>query len=220
MESAFCSTVTPLGFQPNIELVVLDKPPTLERGKYQEFLNELQSYPDVYWKWSLKPGIKEVLVVDRMTNPETRKVHKLRIKRKKGDFIELENRWRFDIKTGRSLDGELKYIFPVEDRQAWAEWEPEFLRQRIERVLPGLRFADLRNYADLLSPGWKFGIYSERFDRVFRRNFNRPAASLSEHEEATMTSCRRFAKEAILGHLPLSIQEFRALVEMMERDAK
>jgi hypothetical protein len=78
----------------------------------------------------------------------------------------------------------------------------------------------VRDYADLLHPKWQYGMFAEGLDRFVGRDFDRPAASLSEMDEASMASCRKFSKEAILGHLPGTIQEFRALVDMMERDAK
>ena len=220
MENASRKTVT-LGFLQSIKLVVLEKPSVSIDQKYQEFLNELQSYGCGYWKWLRKRRIREVFVVCSVRNPATGKLDKMSIKKKSPDSLELTDGRRFDLKTGRSLNGELVYIFPVEDHLlVWAAWEPHYLRQGVERVLPALRFADVRNYADLLSPGWSHGMFTEKFDRVFGRNFDRPAASLSEREEVSMSSCRRFAKEAVLEHLPEPIHEFRALAEMMERDAK
>ncbi|MGA9627762.1 MAG: hypothetical protein WBL65_27120 [Bryobacteraceae bacterium] len=211
MESATCRTVTALGFQPNTELVVLDKPPISEDGEYQKFLNELQSYGCGYWKWLRKRRIREVFVVGSVRNPEAGKIDKIRIKRKTADSIELAD-CRFDIKTGRSLYGEPKYIFPVENRLVWDAWEPQSLRQRVERGLPALPFKAVRAYADLLHPNWHLGL--------FNFSFTGAADSLSERAAASMASCREFAKKAILCHLPRAIQEFRALVEMMERDAK
>lgn len=101
MESATCRTVTALGFRPNTKLVVLDKPPISEDGEYQKFLKELQSYGCGYWKWLRKRRIREVFVVGSVTNPETGKIDKSRIKRKTADFMELADSGRFDIKTGR-----------------------------------------------------------------------------------------------------------------------
>jgi hypothetical protein len=220
MESALCRTVTPSGFQPTIKLVVLNKPATSEDDKYQKFLNELQSYGCGYWKWLRKRRIREVFVVGSVTNPETGKIDKIRIKKKSAGFIELTDCRRFDIKTGRCLSGEPRYIFSIENRLVWNSWEPQSLRQRVERALPALPFKAARAYADLLHPNWHLGIFTEKLDRVLGRNFDRPAASLSEREEASMASCRKFAKETVLDHLPGAIQEFRALVEMMEGDAK
>jgi hypothetical protein len=158
--------------------------------------------------------------VDDVTKPDIGRIDRVCIKRKTRDFIKLADRREFDLKTGRSLHGEPKYIFTVEDRRVRVAWEPQPLRQRVERVLSALRFADVRNHADLLCPGWHFGLFADRLDGVLGRNFDRPAASLSEREEASMVSCRRFAKEAVLSHLPRGVQELRALVEMMEGDAK
>jgi hypothetical protein len=217
--------------QPNIKLVVLNKPAKSEDEKYQKFLNELQSYGCGYWKWSLKRRIREVFVVDDIKNPETGNIDKICIRRKTIDFVQLEDSRRFDIMTGRCLYGEPKYIFPVENRQVWGAWEPQSLRQRVERALPSLRLEDVQAYAYVLSTGqppvsneghpyWHLGIVTEIIYRAHGRNFDRPASSLSEREEASMASCRKCAKKSILDHLPGAIQQFRALVEMMEGDAK
>jgi len=191
-----------------------------EDEKYQKFLNELQSYVCGNWNRFRKRRIREVFVVGSITNPEIGKIDKLCIETKSADFMELADCSRFDLKTGRSLNGEAKYIFPVENRLVWDAWEPQSLRQRVERVLPALPFKAVRAYADLLHPNWHFGIFTEKLDRMFGRNFDRPAASLSEREEARMASCRKLAKETVMDHLPGAIQEFRALVEMMEGDAR
>jgi len=220
MESALCRTVTTSGFQPTIKLLVLNKPATSEDEKYQKFLNELQSYGIGYWKWLRKRRIREVFVVGSVTNPETSKIDKIRIKRKSACFIELADCGKFDIKTGRCLYGEPKYIFSVENQLVWDAWELQSLRQRFERALPSLSLKDVRAYADMLHPNWYVGIFTEKLDRALGRNFDRAASSLSEREEASMASCRKFAKETILDHLPGVIEQFRALVEMMERDAK
>ena len=212
MESATCRTVTTLGFQPNTKLVVLDKPPISEDGEYQKFLNELQSYGCGYWKWLRKRRFREVFVVGSVRNPEAGRIDKIRIKRKTADSIELADCRRFDIETGRSLYGEPTYILSVENRRVWDAWEPQSLRRRVERVLPALRFKDVRAYADVLQPNWHFSL--------FNHSFTGAADSLSEREAASMASSREFAKKAIFGHLPGGVQEFRALVEMMERDAK
>lgn len=212
MENELCRTASTSGFQPTIKLVVLSKPPTSESEKYQKFLNELQSYGCGYWKWLRKRRIREVFVVVSLTNPEIGKIEKIRIKRKTADFIELADCKRFDLKTGRSLYGESKYIFPVENRLVWDAWEPQSLRQRVEGALPAIPFKTVRAYADLLHPNWHLGL--------FDFSFGGDAEFLSERAAVSMASCREFAKRAILGHLPQAIQEFRALVEMMERDAK
>jgi len=177
----------------------------------ENLLNELQSYGRGYWKWLPKRRIREVFVVDSVTNPETGKIDKIPVKRKAADFIELADCRRFDIKTGRSLFGEPKYIFPAENRLVWDAWEPQSLRQRVERALPALPFNAVRAYADLLHPNWHLGL--------FNRSFTCAADSLSEGAAASMASSREFAKRAILGHLPGTVQELRALAEMMERDA-
>jgi len=216
---ANCETVTNLEVRPNIKIVVLNKPVSGEE-KYQKFPNELQSYGCGYWKWLRKRRIREVFVVDNIKNPTNGKIDKIRIKRKVGDFIELADSRRFDVKTGRSVCEEPKYIFPVADRLVWNGWEPQSLRRRVERVLPALSLADVRSYADTLSPGWMLGIYSEKLDAFCGRNFARPAAMLSEREEAGMASCRNFAKKTILENLPGAIHELKALVDMMEEDAK
>ncbi len=124
MESASCKAVA-----------TLEKPPISGDEKYQGFLSELRSYCCGYWKWLRKPRIREVFVVGSVTNPETGKIDKLRIKRKTRDFIELADCRRFDIKTGRSLYGDPKCIFPVEDRLVWDAWEPHSLRQHLNELL-------------------------------------------------------------------------------------
>jgi len=88
----------------------------------------------------------------------------------------------------------------------------DLLKQRVERALPNLRFADVRAYADVLRPIWHCGVFTDTFER--------PAASLSEYKQAGMAACRKFAKSAILGHLPKDTKELRAFVEMMEGDVK
>jgi hypothetical protein len=223
MKSASLKTVTTLGFPQTTKLVVLEKPSIAgESDNYQEFLNELQSYPCGYWKWLRKRRIREVLVVCSVKNPATGKLDRISIKNKTSqDSIELADGRRFDLKTGRSLSGLLDYIFPVEDYQrVWAAWEPQYLRQRVEQVLPMLHFSDVRSYADLVSPRWNCGFSTAEYDHVFHLNFDRPAGLLSERDAAKMASCRNDAKNAILGHLPAAVQELRALVEMMERDAR
>jgi hypothetical protein len=213
MESAIYRTAT-LRLQASIKLVVLEKPPIKETGEHQKFLNELQSYGYGYWKWLRKRRIREVFVVCDVQNPDVGKIEKVCIWRKTENSLELENGKRFDLKTGRSINisGEPKYIFPVEDRRVREAWEPQSLRQRVEHVLPALRLKDVRAYADVLQPDWHFGL--------FNRNFAGAADLLSEREAASMATCRDFAKKTVLGHLPNAIQEFRALVEMMERDTK
>jgi hypothetical protein len=105
-----------------------------------------------YWKWLRNRRIREVFVVGNITNPDAGKIDKIRIKRKTGDSIELADCGRFDVKTGRSLYGDPKYIVPVEDRRVWEAWELQSLRQRVECALPELRFKDVRAYADMLVP--------------------------------------------------------------------
>jgi hypothetical protein len=198
--------------QQSRNLIVLKKPSILGDRNFYEHLNKLQSYSDGYWKWRRDRRIRKVFVVGDISNPANGRIHRFAIKRKKGSFIELANSERFDVHTGRCLIGEPRYIFPVEDRQVWAAWEPQFLRRRVEHGLPALRFRDLRIYADLLHPEWHL--------RVFNEGFNRPADSLCERETARMALYRRLAGRAILGHLPAAILELRALVEMMESDAR
>jgi hypothetical protein len=211
METALCTIVTASGFQPTVRLVVLNKAAIAKDEEYQKFLNELQSYYCGYWKW-LPRRIREVFVVGSVTHPETGTIDKLRIKRKTADVIELVDCRRFDIKTGRSVYGEPKYIFPVANRRVWDAWEPQALRERVESALSALTFKAVVAYSDLLHPNWHLG--------VFNRNFTGAADSLSEREAASMSTCREFAKKAILCHLPGAIRELRALVEMMEGDAR
>jgi|SRR5215471_5265640 len=213
MENAVCRVDSTTGFRPTIKLVVLSTPATSENEKYQEFLSELQSYCCGYWKWLRKRRIREVFVVGSLTNPEKGKIEKIRIKRKTAEFIELTDSSRFDPKTGRYLYTEQKYIFPVENRLVWDAWEPQSLWQRVDRALPALPLKAVRAYADLLHPNWHFG-------GLFDFRFGGDVQSLSERVAASMASSREFAKKAILGHLPGTVHEFRALVEMMERDAK
>jgi hypothetical protein len=212
MESAICRTVSTFGLQPNTKLVVLNKPTISEDGEYQKFLNELHSYCCGYWKWLRKRRIREVFVVGNVRTPEIGKIDKVRIKRKTEDFIELTDGRRFDITTGRSFCGEPGYIFPLENRRVCVAWEPQSLRQRVERAFPKLGLDDVRTYADELLPNWHLGLFDHAFTGA--------ADSLSEREAASMASSREFAKKAIFGHLPGNTQEFRALVEMMEHDAK
>src|ERR1017187_7847818 len=106
MENASRKTVT-LGFLQSIKLVVLEKPSVSIDQKYQEFLNELQSYGCGYWKWLRKRRIREVFVVCSVRNPATGKLDKMSIKKKSPDSLELTDGRRFDLKTGRSLNGEL-----------------------------------------------------------------------------------------------------------------
>jgi len=185
--------------------------------RYQRFLNELQSYACGYWKSLQKPRIREVFVVEDLTHPLIGRIDKVYIKRKAASFITLLDSREFDIYTGRSLSAEPEYIFPVEDRRVWNEWEQQSLRRRIGEALPKLPFKAVRDYADLLHPNWNHGIFTKKLDRTFGRKFNRPAESLSEQDEACMAWCRQFAKEAILSRLPSAIRELRALVETMER---
>jgi len=201
-------------------LIVLQKPPAYyeDLTYYQQFLSELQSYGCGYWKWLRKRRIREVFVINDITNPTSGKIDKIAIKRKTSDSIELSS-GKFDIKTGRSLCGEAKYIFPIEDRRVWAAWERQSLRRRVETVLPALRLVDVRSYADLLARGWGLGIFTEKSDRLLGRNYDRVAAFLTERKVESMATCWKYAKEAILGHLPGDIEELRALVTMLESDA-
>lgn len=215
MESAICRAVPTLDssqIQNLTKLLVLNKPPLSEEGEYQKFLKELQSYCCGYWKHRRKWRIRQVFVVGSVRAPEIGKIDKVRLKRKTGDFVELTDCRRFDIKTGQSHSREPRYIFPVENRRVWDAWEPQSFRQRVEIVLPKLRLKDVRTYADELLPNWHLGL--------FNHSFTGAAESLSEREATRMAATREFAKKAVFGHLPADIQELRALVEMMERDAK
>jgi hypothetical protein len=204
-------------FQQNGIFVVPKKP--LCENLFQQFLCELRSYPCGYWK-SRKRRIREVFVIEDLQNPVGGKIEKLAIRIKTREFVKLANGRRFDINTGLSLYGEPRYIYPTEDRRVWDVWEQQDLRQRIERALPVLRFADVRTYADLLEPGWSSGVYTENSDGLFGRDFSRAAALLTERQASGMAAGWKYAKEAILGHLPGAIEELQALVVMMERDAK
>jgi hypothetical protein len=100
----------------------------------------------------------------------------------------------------------------LEKRFSEDERYRNLLKQRIERALPKLCFADVRAYADFLRPIWHCGVFTDTFER--------PASSLSEYKQAGMAACWKFAKSAILDHLPKDTKELRAFVEMMEGDAK
>ena len=90
----------------------------------------------------------------------------------------------------------------------------DLLKQRLERALPKLSFADVGAYADLLYPDLLHPLWHSG------HKFERPAASLSEYEQAGMAACSKFAKKWILEKLPKDVKELRAFVEMMEGDAK
>jgi hypothetical protein len=54
----------------------------------------------------------------------------------------------------------------------------------------------------------------------FERFTNRSATSLSEFEQRSMAGDRESAKGRMRAHLPSTVVELKALVEMMEGDAK
>lgn len=218
MAPATLQTFSDSEVQQNRIFVVPKRP--LYENLFHQFLCELRSYPCGYWK-SRKRRIREVFVIEDLQNPAGGRIEKVAIRLKTSEFVKLANGRRFDINTGLCLYGEPpRYIYPTEDRRVWDVWEEQDLRQRIERALPALRFADVRACADLLAPGWGFGIFTEKYDRLFSRDFNRAAASMTERQTAAMAACSKFAKEAILCHLPEAAEELRALVAMVEGDAR
>jgi hypothetical protein len=212
MESTVCRTVTTLGFQPTLRLVVSNKSVISENENYQKFLKELRSYSCGYWKW-LRRRIRVVFVVGSLIHPENGKIEKIRIKRKTTEFLELADGRRFDVKTGRSFSQEPLYVFPLGNGIVRDSWEVQSLRQRLERALVPLPFRAVRAYADLLHPNWHLG-------GLLNCSFNGAADAISEREAASMAWCREFTKSAISKHLPTGIHDFRALVQMMEGDAK
>jgi hypothetical protein len=213
--------------------LVIIKKPQLENEGYHRFLSTLQSDSDGYWKSKRHPRIREVFIVTNVTNPEIGQIHKRRINRKVGNLIYLHNLGGnqstrrlhffgtvFDITTGRSVCGEQKYLFPLADMRVWNAWEPQSLRRRIERAVLNLSFKSVQDYSDLLDPAWRQMFELIGLGGSFERFTNRSAASLSEFEQRSMAGDRESAKGRMLAHLPTTVLELKALVEMMERDAK
>jgi len=219
MNNEMCAAVAISEFRQTTNLVVLVNP-SQENSEYTTFLNELRSYPSIYWKWSPCRRIRYVFVVEDPNRPAIGKIEKFGIKRKDGDSIELSNGRRFSVLTGRSLSTEQNYVFPVHNKAVWAAWEPQSLLRRIERELPHLAFRILREYADLLDPkSWQLTVERLCGD-TFTPLCNRTAGSLSEWEQRNMAQNRDRNKKRVLDHLPPAIEELRALTEMIERDAK
>jgi len=219
MNKEMCAAITS-EFRQTTNLIVLVKP-SLENSEYRKFLNELGSYPNIYWKWSPCRRIRRVFVVEDPTRPTNGKIEEFGVKRKDGDSIELRGGRSFSVITGRSLfAAEPSYIYPVEDMAVWAAWEPQSLRSRIERELPRLGFRILRDYADLVDQqSWRWTVERICGDTLTPR-CDRPAGSLTEWELRDMAQTSERNKKRVLDHLPLAIEELRALTEMIERDAK
>jgi hypothetical protein len=216
--------VTPSEVKELGNLVVLTKFSVTEDQILHRHLNLLKSAPDGPWRRRRKTKcICDVFVVCDPSNPQSGQIEKSAIKRKTGDTVVLRNFKKFDVKTGRSLNGE-KYIWPVEDDRVQAAWESQrkfqFLHQGIRRDLPDLPTAVVREYADLLDPRWRSDLFCKEWDGFWGHNFDQVVGSPSKREAATIVACCEAAERSILNHLPEDINELGALAAMIEGDVR